>query len=115
LRVLTSIGSIAGGNLTNSPLAKYIKKSAKRRACSVLPILVKNPPKLKEKLHTNYPQSEEVTTGCTGIEKNPDREPPAIVFICSGGTMIQSGYMESCLTAQKRFLLFKGPGSFKKK
>ncbi len=26
----------------------------------------------------------------------------------------QSGYMESCLAAQKRFLLFKGPGSFNK-
>ncbi len=28
--------------------------------------------------------------------------------------MIQSGHMKSCLAAQKRFLLFKGPGSFKK-
>ncbi len=27
--------------------------------------------------------------------------------------MIQSGHMKSCLAAQKRFLLFKGPGSFK--
>ncbi len=28
--------------------------------------------------------------------------------------MIQSEHMKSCLTAQKRFLQFKGPGSFKK-
>jgi hypothetical protein len=28
--------------------------------------------------------------------------------------MIQSEHMKSCLAAQKRFLLFKGPGSFKK-
>jgi hypothetical protein len=28
--------------------------------------------------------------------------------------MIQSEHMKSCSTAQKRFLLFKGPGSFKK-
>jgi hypothetical protein len=28
--------------------------------------------------------------------------------------MIQSGHIESCLAAQKRFLLFKGPGYFKK-
>jgi hypothetical protein len=27
--------------------------------------------------------------------------------------MIQSEHMKSCLTAQKRFLQFKGPGSFK--
>ncbi len=28
--------------------------------------------------------------------------------------MIQSEHMKSCLTAQIRFMLFKGPGSFKK-
>ena len=28
--------------------------------------------------------------------------------------MIRSEHMESCLTAQIRFMLFKGPGSFKK-
>ncbi len=27
--------------------------------------------------------------------------------------VLDSGYMESCLGAQKRFFLFKGPGSFK--
>jgi hypothetical protein len=27
--------------------------------------------------------------------------------------MIRSEHMKSCLTAQIRFLLFKGPGSFK--
>jgi hypothetical protein len=31
----------------------------------------------------------------------------------AGGHMIQSEHMKSCLAAQKRFLLFKGPGSFK--
>jgi hypothetical protein len=29
--------------------------------------------------------------------------------------MIRSEHMKSCLTAQIRFMLFKGPGSFKKK
>jgi hypothetical protein len=28
--------------------------------------------------------------------------------------MIRSKYMKSCLTAQINFMLFKGPGSFKK-
>ena len=32
----------------------------------------------------------------------------------AGGHMIRSEHMISCLTAQMRFLLFKGPGSFKK-
>ncbi len=32
----------------------------------------------------------------------------------AGRHMIQSVHMKSCLTAQKRFLMFKGPGSFKK-
>ncbi len=32
----------------------------------------------------------------------------------AGGHMIRSEHMKSCLTAQIRFLLFKGPGSFKK-
>ncbi len=31
-----------------------------------------------------------------------------------GGHMIRSEHMRSCLTAQIRFMLFKGPGSFKK-
>jgi hypothetical protein len=49
----------------------------------------------------------------TGIKKNPDKEPPAIMFLASVGHLIQSGYMESCLAAQKVFLLFKRQGSFK--
>ncbi len=32
---------------------------------------------------------------------------------CSVEHMIQSAYLESCLEAQKLFLLFKGPGPFK--
>ncbi len=70
---------------------------------------IKNRRKLKEKPH--YPRWEEVTTG---IEKNPDKETPAIVFFCGVSNLIQLGYMKSCLAAQKRFLLFKGPGSFNK-
>ncbi len=50
----------------------------------------------------------------TGIKKNPDKEPPAIMFLARVGQFIQSGHMESCLAAQKRFLLFKRQGSFKK-
>jgi hypothetical protein len=37
---------------------------------------VENPRELKEKQHKNWPLSDEVTAG---IEKNPDKEPPAIM------------------------------------
>jgi hypothetical protein len=70
---------------------------------------VENPRKLKEKPHTNCRRSEEVTTA---IWKNPGKDPPAIVFFCSGNTLIQSGRILSCSAAEKRFLLFKGQGSF---
>jgi hypothetical protein len=73
---------------------------------------VENPRKLKEKPHKNWPRLEEVTTA---IEKNPGNDPPAIVFFCSGSTLIQSRSMLSCSAAEMCFLLFKGPGSFKKK
>ncbi len=130
LRVLTSIGTIAGGNLTSFPLAICIKKSAcvqcfadfliivvGRSTCvepiwatlfvgriycgtskalnlcivrgenpPVVPVFtvilifaefaVENPRELKEKQHKNWPLSDEVTAG---IEKNPDKEPPAIM------------------------------------
>jgi hypothetical protein len=33
---------------------------------------------------------------------------------CSGRHMIETCPTSSCLTAEKRFMLFKGPGSFKK-
>ena len=54
---------------------------------------VENPRKLKEKPHKNWPRLEEVTTA---IEKNPGKDPPAIVFFCSGSTLIQSGSILSC-------------------
>jgi hypothetical protein len=73
---------------------------------------VENPRKLKEKLHKKWPRSEDVTTA---MEKNPGNDPPAIVFFCSGRTLIQSRSILSCEAAEMRFLLFKGPGSFKKK
>jgi hypothetical protein len=57
------------------------------------PSPVKNPRKLKEKQHTNYPRLEEVTTA---IEKNPGKDPPAIMFFCSVCTLIQSGNILSC-------------------
>jgi hypothetical protein len=44
------------------------------------PSPVKNPRKLKGILHTNYPRSEEITTA---IEKNPGKDPPAIVFFAA--------------------------------
>ncbi len=72
---------------------------------------VENPRKLKEKPHKNWPRLEEVTTA---IVKNPGKDPPAIVFFCSGRTLIQPGSILSCQAAEKRFLGFKGPGSFKK-
>jgi len=53
----------------------------------------KNPRKLKGKQHTNYPRSEE---DATAIEKNPGKDPPAIVFFCSGSTLIQSRSILSC-------------------
>jgi hypothetical protein len=48
---------------------------------------------LKGKQHFNCPRSEEVTTA---IEKNPGKDPSAIVFFCSGSTLIQSGSILSC-------------------
>ncbi len=54
-------------------------------------------------------QSGKVTSS---IEKPRQRTTRYHVF-CSVGHLIQSGIMESCLAAEERFLLFKGPGSFK--
>jgi hypothetical protein len=42
--------------------------------------------KMKGKQHSNYSQSEEVTTA---IEKNPSKDPPAIVFF------LQRKYLDS--------------------
>jgi hypothetical protein len=64
---------------------------------------------LKENPHKNWPLLEVVTTA---IEKNPGKDPPAIVFFCSGSTLIQSGSILSCLAAEKRFfydLKARGP------
>jgi hypothetical protein len=47
---------------------------------SPLDFSVENPRKLKEKPHKNWPRSEEVITA---IEKNPGKDPSAIVFFCS--------------------------------
>ncbi len=49
--------------------------------------------KIEVNQHTNYHRSEDVTTA---IEKNPGKDPPAIVFFCSGSTLIQSGSILSC-------------------
>ena len=57
------------------------------------PSPLENPRKLKEKSHKNWPRSEEVTTA---IEKNPGKDPPAVVFFCSAITLIQSGSILSC-------------------
>jgi hypothetical protein len=58
------------------------------------------------------------------LKQNSGRTSPAIESIAGEYTtvsnfrrrrhMIQSEHMKSCLPAQKRFLMFKGPGSFKK-
>ncbi len=50
------------------------------------------------------------------MEKKPFMCTLAIEFLTPVATwsVIRSVHMNSCLTAQKRFLLFKGPGSFKK-
>jgi hypothetical protein len=57
------------------------------------PSPLKNPRKLKENPPKNWPRSEDVTTA---IEKNPGKDPPAIVFFCSGNTLIQSRSILSC-------------------
>ncbi len=49
------------------------------------------------------------------IEKNPCKNPPAIVCFVSVSTLIQSGSIPRRLAAEKRFLLLKGLGSFKNK
>ncbi len=45
--------------------------------------------------------------------KNPRKLKEKSRFKTRVGYLIQSGYMKSCLAAQKRVLLFKGLGSFK--
>ena len=49
--------------------------------------------KIERKTAKNWPRLEVVTTA---IEKNPGKDPPAIVFFCSGSTLIQSGSILSC-------------------
>ncbi len=49
-----------------------------------------------------------------GIEKKLYMFLPAIEFFYPGGHMIQSEHMKSCLATKIGFMLFKGPGSFKK-
>jgi hypothetical protein len=75
---------------------------------------LENPRKLKEKQHKKF---FSIGRGYTSIEKNPGKDPPAIVVFCSASTLIQSGSILSCLAAKpfNGFYLFKGPGSFKKK
>jgi hypothetical protein len=46
------------------------------------PSPIKNPRKFKGKQHTNYPRLEDATTA---IEKNPGKDPPAIVFFAAEG------------------------------
>jgi hypothetical protein len=47
----------------------------------------------------------DIGRGTTGIEKNPDKEPRSRYQVfCSGGHLLLSGSMESCLAAQRRFL-----------
>ena len=58
------------------------------------------------------------------LKQDSGRTSPAIESIAgkyttvwnfdAGGHMIRSEHMKSCLPAQIRFMLFKGPGSFKK-
>jgi hypothetical protein len=49
----------------------------------------------------------------TSIEKKSYMCRPGIEFFYANGHMIQSVHMNSCLGTWKRFLLCKGPGSFK--
>ncbi len=74
-------------------------------------------------MYQKNPQKEECTVfryASVGSEihenwkENPGKDPPAIMFFCSGRTLIQSRSLLSCSAAEMRFLLFKGPGSFKK-
>ncbi len=52
--------------------------------------------------------SEEVTNGIEKIQT--ENHPRTWFFAALCMYLILSGYMESCLSAQKSFLLFKGPG-----
>jgi hypothetical protein len=62
------------------------------------------------------PQADTETTAVWGIPilfEIKFRAYRSRVF-CSGRHMIQTCPKLSCLTAEKHFMLFKGPGSFKK-
>jgi hypothetical protein len=48
----------------------------------------------------------------TAIEEKSNLGHTAEDFFCSGRHMIETCPKVSCLTAEKQFLLFKGPGSF---
>jgi hypothetical protein len=55
-----------------------------------------------------------LTLSSTAIEEKSNLGHTAIEFFCSGSHMIEICPKVSCLAAQNGFLLFKGPGSFKK-
>jgi hypothetical protein len=62
------------------------------------------------------PQADTETTAVCGIPILFEIKLRAYRYrvFCSGRHMIQTCPNLSCLTAEKRFMLFKGPGSFKK-
>ncbi len=59
---------------------RNVESSSLHSAYNYVDFAVENRRKLKEKPHTNWPRSEEVTTA---IEKNPGKDPPAIVFFAA--------------------------------
>ncbi len=72
-----------------------------RKVIFIISILIQSSP---------YRRQQRIATSWYWYDLN--RDPPPSCF-CSVCTLIQSGSTLSCLSAQKRFLLLKGPGSFK--
>jgi hypothetical protein len=87
IKVLADLKGQASFSLQSYDLAPHPPPSFPLYQSVMRPLSpLENPRKLKEKPHKNWPRSEEVTTA---IEKNPGKDPPAIVFFCSASTLIQ--------------------------
>jgi hypothetical protein len=81
---------------------------------------VMRPPRSPSKLHEHWKKNRikiilDQKRLLPVSRKIQTKEPPAIVFFCSVGTLIQSGYIESSVTTQKVFCCLKGSEYFKKK
>jgi hypothetical protein len=102
------INSIAGEHIPgsiklNNVYARYRLDSGPTSPAIFIPLKCVNRNFLKQDSGGTSPLS-------SGLWENTLRYQ---IFNAASGNIIQSEHMKSCLTTQKRFLLFEGPGSFK--